>query len=210
MEPVSFPYLEAELKENIFDSRHRLLIIDDRFISFDDKIMACEDITNIRYGSMQMLVFHKLRTDKYYRIELKDKKENTIKIFFGHSKLSKDNGEKEENYDTIINSLWHAVKKRLVNEALEKINKGEELSAGIFTLLKDGVRINQKGFLRNREIFIPWNDVNKKIDYGRLYIRSKTRKRIKCRISFLHTWNSVVLYSVLEFLQTRHQSGHLM
>lgn len=83
METSTFPYIEAELKENALDPRHRLLIIDKKFISYDDKIMACADISAIRYGSMQMLVFHRLRTEKYYRIELRDKKENLMKIFFG-------------------------------------------------------------------------------------------------------------------------------
>jgi hypothetical protein len=199
VETSTFPYLEAELKENALDPRHRVLIIDNKFISYDDMIMSCADITAIRYGSMQMLVFHRLRTERYYRIELRDNKENVMKIFFGISKLSSEDGVKEENYDKIINSLWHAVKKRLVNEALEKVENGGSFSVGDCIVSKNGVQIMKKNILNKKNFFITWEMVRKKVGFGVFYVYSNDNKRNKCRINFLHTWNSVVLFSVLEF-----------
>jgi hypothetical protein len=199
LENQSFPYLEAELKENIFDLRHRLLIIDNKFISYADKIMTCEDIKEIRYGSMQMLVFHRLKTEKYYKIDLKDKKGDEIKIFFGHSKLSEGDGQREENFDKIINSLWHAVKKRLVNEALDNIESGSSFIVGDCNVGKEGVRYPALGIGKKKELFIPWSDVTKKIGYGKFYIYSKKQKYRKCKINFLHTWNSVVLFTIIEY-----------
>lgn len=96
MQNKTVPYLEAELKENIFDIKQRLLIIDSKFISYEEKIMSCEDITEIRYGSMQMLVFHRLRTDKYFKIDLKNKSGEIIKIFFGHSVLNEGNSTRDK------------------------------------------------------------------------------------------------------------------
>jgi hypothetical protein len=208
MEPPYFPSLEAELKENIFDIRQRLLIIDSRYISFDDKIMLCENVTAVRYGSMQMLIFHKLRTDKYYRIELMDNKENTMKIFFGHSKLSSDDSGRENNYDKIVNSLWHSVKKRLVNEALINIKSGKEYNVGNCKVRQEGVELINTGIFKNKTEFIRWNDVGKKLGYGNFSIYSKLKPSIKCKTNFLHTWNSVVLFSVIEYFLTKRIGQH--
>ena len=191
--------IEAELKENVLDPRHHKLIIDTRFISYDSNIMECSDIIAIRYGSMEMLVFHKLRTDRYYKIELKDKKGNEMKIFFGHSKLSEDNSSQQENYDKIINSLWFTVKKRLVNEALEKIESGDFYNACNCKLTKDGISFFKK-FPINKEIFIPWNEVKKELGFGKFYISSLSNKYHKYRINILHNWNSVVLFSIIDFM----------
>lgn len=205
MEQPDFPILEAELKEHALDLRQRLLIIDNRYISFDDKIMPCEDITAVRYGIMQMLVFHRLRTDKYYRIDLMDKKENVMKIFFGHSRLSSDDKGREENYDKIINSLWHAVKKRLVNEALNDIRSGKSFSSGNCTLKPEGVELNNSGIFKNRTYYIPWDDAGKKLGYGKFYVFSKSKPSRKCKINFLHTWNSVVLFSAIEYFLSKNK-----
>jgi len=192
------PYLEAELKENIFDIKQRLLIVDSKFISYEEKIMSCEDITEIRYGIMQMMVFHRLRTDKYFKIELKNKRGEIIKIFFGHSVLNEGNSTGDENFDRIINSLWHAVKKRLVNDALDKILSGNSFSAGNCILEKAGVKYNYMSW-RKKETFIPWSEVVTKMGYGKFYIYSNKHHQRKCKINFLHTWNSVVLYSIIEY-----------
>ena len=203
MSQPDFPTLEAELKEHVLDMHQRLLIIDNRFISFDDKIMPCEEIKALRYGKMQMLVFHRLKTDKYYRIDLMDNKDNVMKIFFGHSKLSRGDKGREENYDMIINSLWHAVKKRLVNEALNNIRDGKPYSVGNCTLKPEGVELNNSGIFNNRTHLIPWNDAAKKLGYGNFYVYSKSKPSRKCKINFLHTWNSVVLFSLVEYFLSK-------
>jgi len=205
MNQPDFPALEAELKEHVLDLRRRLLIIDNRFISFDDKIMSCEDIKAIRYGIMQMLVFHRLKTDKYYRIELMDNKGNVMKIFFGHSKLSTCDRGREENYDSIINSLWHAVKKRLVNEALNDINSGKPYSAGNCRLKHEGIELNNCGIFNNRTYMVPWSDAGKKLGYGKFYVYSKSKPSRKCKINFLRTWNSVVLFSLVEYFLSKSE-----
>lgn len=91
------------------------------------------------------------------------------------------------------------MKKRLVNEALDKIGNGEPFIVGDCMVMKEGVLIMRRTFLSKKKPFIPWEIVGREIGFGVFYIYSKDRKRNKCRINFLHTWNSVVLFSVLEF-----------
>ena len=200
MESSILSYLEAELKENSLHPVAHQLIIDNKFISYDDKILSCNDIIAIRYGSMQMLVFHRLKTGRYHKIELKDKNNNIITIFFGYSKLSDDNGEKEHNYDKIMEALWHAVKKRMVNEALDSINNNGSYKAGDCTVTKDGVKVKIQRIFSKKEYFIPWSELERTMGFGKFYIISKIHKVIKCKIHFLKTWNSVVLFTVLKYI----------
>lgn len=199
MEPPEFPYFEAELKENFLDPRRQILSIDRRFISYGEKIVDCDNIEEMRYGSMQMLIFHRLRTDKYHKIELKDRGGNVLKIFFGQVYVQGKEINSEDAFDMILHSLWHAVKKRLVNEALEKIGCGQRIGIGKCSLSHEGVTIEGAGFVRRKCALIKWADLEREVDHGKFILRSKSNKNIKYKINFLHTWNSVVLFSIIEF-----------
>jgi hypothetical protein len=123
-----------------------------------------------------------------------------MSIFFGPAEMFAGGYYAEETYDNVINALWHTVKKRLVQEALERLEKGYSFRTGDCLMTKDGLNLNVSFLFTKKNIFVPWEKIEKEISYGKLYLYPKNHKLLKCKLSFLKTWNAVVLYSLLEFL----------
>jgi hypothetical protein len=191
---------ETIVKRDALDLKGRHISINDKLITFDDHAMFSNEVTSMRYGIMQMKVFHGIRTGKYYKIELLNNKREKMSIFFGPAEMFAGGYNAEETYDNVINALWHAVKKRLVDEALEKLEKGYSYRAGDCLLTKEGLNLNVSFLFTKKIIFIPWEKIEKEISFGKLYLFPRNHKLLKCKLSFLKTWNAVVLYSLLEFL----------
>jgi hypothetical protein len=191
---------ETTVKRDALDLRGRQISITDKIITFDDRAMFTNEVTAMRYGTMQMKVFHGIRTGKYYKIELLNNKREKMGIFFGPAEMFAGGYNAEETYDNVINALWHTVKKRLVREALEKLEKGFTYRAGDCLMTKEGLYLNLSFLFTKKNIFVPWERIEKEISYGKLYLYPQKNKLLKCKLSFLKTWNAVVLYSLLEFL----------
>lgn len=191
---------ETEVKRDFLDIKSRHISIDDKIINFDDRAMYASEVAAIRHGIMQMKIFHGLKTGKYYRIELMNCKNEKMGIFFGPSEIFTNGYNAEETYDNVINALWNNVKKRLVNEALNKIKNGGKFKAGECIVSKEGIHTTVRFFIAKRKLFIPWHKLEREISYGRLLLYPRNYHLLKCRLNLLHTWNAVVLYSVIEFL----------
>ncbi len=191
---------ETTVKRDALDLRGRQISIDDNIISSDDRAMFTNEITAMRYGIMQMKVFHGIKTGKYYKIELLNNKHEKMSIFFGPAEMFAGGYNSEETYDNVINALWHTVKKRLVQEALERLEKGYSYRIADCLLTKDGINLNVSFLFTKKNVFVPWEKIEKEISYGKLYLYPKNHKLLKCKLSFLKTWNAVVLYSLLELL----------
>lgn len=191
---------ETTVKRDSLDLRGRQISINDNIISFDDRAMFTNEITAMRYGIMQMKVFHGIKTGKYYKIELLNNKHEKMSIFFGPAEMFAGGYNAEETYDNVISALWHTVKKRLVQEALERLENGYSYRIADCLLTKDGINLNVSFLFTKKNVFVPWEKIEKEISYGKLYLYPKNHKLLKCKLSFLKTWNAVVLYSLLELL----------
>ncbi|RPI12396.1 MAG: hypothetical protein EHM58_20175 [Ignavibacteriae bacterium] len=193
-------YFAAEVKRDILDIKGRHISVDDKLIVFDDRAMYSYEVTAMRHGIMQMKIFHGVKTGKYYKIELMNNKNEKMGIFFGPSEIFTNGYNAEETYDNIINTLWHTVKKRLVNEILEKLKAGGKFKSGNCIVTKDGIHTTVRFFIAKKKLFIPWHKLEREVSYGKLLIYPKNYRLLKCRLNFLHTWNAVVLYSLIEFI----------
>lgn len=191
---------ETVVKRDSLDLRGRQISINNKIITFDDRAMFTDEITAMRYGIMQMKVFHGIKTGKYYKIELLNNKHEKMGVFFGPADMFAGGYNAEETYDNVIKALWHTVKKRLVQEALERLENGYSYRTGDCQLTKSGINLNVSFLFTKKNVFVPWEKIEKEISYGKLYLHPKNHKLLKCRLSFLKTWNAVVLYSLLEFL----------
>jgi hypothetical protein len=193
-------YFETEVKRDALDFKGRHISIDNKLIVFDNRAMFTHEVNSMRYGIMQMKIFHKLKTGQYYRIELMNCKNEKMGIFFGPSEIFANGYNAEETYENVINALWLSVKRRLVNEVLNKLKSGGKYKAGNCIIDKNGINTIVRFFIAKKNLSIPWHKVEREVSYGKLLIYPKNHSLLKCRINFLHTWNAVVLYSVIEYL----------
>lgn len=191
---------KAEVKRDILDLKGRHISIDEKIIVFDDRAMYSDEVIAMRHGIMQMKIFPKIRTGKYYKIELLNYKNEKMGIFFGPSEIFTNGYNAEETFENVIIALWHNVKKRLVNEALKRLRSGGKFKVGECILSKDGIQTTVKFFIAKKELFIPWHKLEKEISYGKLLLYPRNYHLLKCKLNLLHTWNAVVLYSLIEFL----------
>ena len=65
---------------------------------------------------------------------------------------------------------------------------------------KDGIHTTVRFFVAKKKLFIPWHKLEREISFGKLLLYPKNYFLLKCRLNLLHTWNAVVLYSLIEFL----------
>ena len=156
---------ETDVKRDILDIKGRHISIDDKIITFNDRAMFCSEVTAMRYGVMQMRIFHGIRTGKYYRIELMNCKNEKMGIFFGPSEIFTNGYNAEEIYDNVINSLWNSVKNRLVSEVLNKLKTGGKYKAGNCILSKDGIHTTVRFFLAKKKLFIPWHRLSREVSF---------------------------------------------
>ena len=103
-------------------------------------------------------------------------------------------------YFNIIQSLRQHVISSLMRGYLAKLKNGETLTIGSVDINREGVHMRYRRWLIKRKVFVPWPDVYKYLDRGRLHLYSGNDKKIRVSLNLLTLWNAVVLSALLNYL----------
>lgn len=191
---------EADLKKSFLDFKTRKLSINSTCIQYDGKSILCNTVKAIKYGSIQMYV-NGIKANRIYEFQLLNNNNEKIRITFSSvSFLKKKNKDYEKLYLDIINALWNSVTKRLMFNYLEEIKNGKSIVIGNCEVNSKGLNLGVYRWFKLKKYFVPWSECLKTSHNGFLILYSKNNNKIKCRVNFLKEWNSVVLYSLLNYL----------
>lgn len=174
------------------------LVMDDHHIEYNDKTLSFNEITELISGIL-LIRMNGIPTSQLYQVSLKtaDPKRKIVITLHapGFFKLYK---KKEEIYLNIVNMLW-PIKKRLVNDAISRLNRKETIELAGVKLNHEGIWIKH-GIFKKETTFVPWKDSGKTVGYGALILTDITKKKVKQTIQFLRVANAVVLDVLLRHL----------
>ena len=190
--------LELDLKRSLLDPKKRHLSITKESIQYESKVIYFRDISDIRYGILQMVV-NGIKASKIYEIRLRDTYKNQMRITFATT-LNIKNKSVLEIYNTIIDSLWYAYTGKQIDKYFNDLMKGKNVIINQCELTPHGINIRIWKFFSKKTFFIPWHECLKSYRNGFLQIYSSKKKGIKAQMNLMNKWNNVVLSSLLEWL----------
>lgn len=116
------------------------------FIEVNNDKIACEDVKAVKYG-VSLLGGVKNPSGKEYTIDILSKSEKTISIRFKSSKVE-ELLEEDHHYYYIMSGVWQYVKKYLVSNYIDALNKKESFTVANTTVTSLGFMMKYtSGFL---------------------------------------------------------------
>ena len=104
---------------------------------------------------------------------------------------------KREVYDAFTNCLWKAVCVRLIQQYLEELRAGKQLSIGGIGFDDNGIFLTKHKFLGNESIYKQWGDISYYSSNGSLVIIDKCDKKTYVELPFLSVWNVHILEAMI-------------
>lgn len=192
-----------DIKRGITDNCSRELIINEHYLSFEDKdtvnntftTFNKEEIIAYRFG-IKWTTFY-FTFGREYQIFIQNKVGKEIKInfktYFGNKKY-----EYHSKYQEILDYLWDSYFSYSVNNYIDKHNKGEDFQIENVVFTKDCISLKVDDLFKQKEIKILWNDIRTKNYQTYFSIYSITNpKDLNKAFSYLDDWNTGIIYSVL-------------
>lgn len=191
------PVIETKVQVNLFQKKN--LKVDSTGITFGNRLLKYEDIKAIRYGTQKIMAYG-INSRKNFFLEFKASPD--MKIFFTASTFKKGSVDNnEEKYHQMIKIIWINRTSGIQIEMISKLNKGETVKVGNFTVSQKGVTVTYRPMLfSKKEKFIPWKECLKGLGSGTFYIHSSIDKKIQGINSYLTTWNLNAFHGLMNYL----------
>ncbi|AXY78130.1 hypothetical protein D3H65_30865 [Paraflavitalea soli] len=182
------------IKSSVFD-RDRELIVDNAFLSFDNKDRIAvppttflkEDITAFRYG-VKWIKGYSFVIGRIYCVDIKSSSGEVIKIRL-KSIYGVNRTRLHEKYAILINALYDTYFDGITGHYLQQFSESVD-----FQLL--GIAFRQDGILLDKNRLIKWEDLGTR-SYSTYYtVFSKSDPNIYKAFEYLNDWNTGIIYSV--------------
>jgi hypothetical protein len=191
------------IRRGITDNCSRELIINEHYLSFEDKDTVNNNLTTFYKNEIDAYRFGIKWTTFYftfgreYQIFIKNKVGKEIKINF-KTYCGNKKHEYHSKYQEILDSLWDNYFSEIINNYIEKHNKGEDFQIEDVVFTKDYISLKVDNLVKQKEIKILWNDIRTKNYQTYFAIYSITNpKDLNKAFSYLDDWNTGIIYSVL-------------
>lgn len=155
----------------------------------------------IRYGTIPIDIY-KFRIGYKYLIQILTESNKTISIpiknYFGIGRNKPYN-----KYNTIIKSLFSSHFDNLFQELINKYNDGNGL------VFDEKYSINDSGLhIGSKNKFIPFNEMEIEERFDHFVVNSTLNPKLFTNIYYLNTWNSTMIYSLLELILNEISPPH--
>jgi hypothetical protein len=192
--------IDIQLKRSLFDFIKKPLIINSKLISFGNKSIPCSEVKEIRYGITQVYI-NGIKANRIYEIGVKGNNPKPLRITFQSIRLFVTNKKMEDLYYKITASLWTNITSRLVESALNSLEKGKSFTMEKVEVQPKGIKMQVRRWYGKKEThFVEWKNLRKYTQEGILCIFSEENKKAKLKLNFQKDWNTPVLASLLDFL----------
>jgi hypothetical protein len=153
--------LDIQLRRSFLDFFKRRLIIDSKNISYEKKSISCADVNEIRYGITQLYI-NGIKANRIYEIALRGNADKPLRITFQSARLFVTNKKMEEVYHSIVHCLWENVTLRLVNEAIQNLEKGKSFVMEKVEVKPKGIQMQVRRWYGKKEThFVEWKNLLK-------------------------------------------------
>lgn len=115
---------------------------------------------------------------------------------------------REEVYQRFTDSLWKAVCFRLIEQYLEALKTGKQLSIGGVGFDDSGIFLTKHKLFGNESIYKKWGDISYYSSNGSLVIIDKGDKKTYVELPFLSVWNAHILNAMIR-LSFKNWKGRL-
>ena len=156
-----------------------------------------ESINRVRWGAVRRSV-NGVPTGTYYTIAVGGDNVSEIVIEV----------MKEETYQRFTDCLWKAVCVRLIEQYLQTLKSGKQVSIGGVSFDDDGIYLTKHKLFGNETVYTKWGEVTYQTYNGELYITSKNDKKVYNTFSFLSVANTHILEAIIR-LSFKEWNGHL-
>jgi hypothetical protein len=202
---------EFIIRRGITDNYPRKLILNQNEIKFDSKDLKNDSFISFRKDEISEYNFgvkwmkYKFVFGREYVITIRSINNQIIKINF-----KTYFGRKKNEYHTLCNeilaSLWEYYFEEIAANYIQKHEVGEEIKIGEVKITKDGLNILSTASLKQKNEFIPWEQVRTRSYSTYFAIYSKDNAiNVNRGYSYLNDWNTNILHSVIKTLLKRKE-----
>jgi len=194
------------IQRGLTDNASRELIIDPKYLKFENKDRVNNTFTTFEKDQIEEYRFgvkwmkYRFTFGREYVIEVKNSNKEIIKInfktYFGRKKK-----EYHNLCNQILSALWDNYFAEIVENYIQKHERGEEFNIGEVSFLKEGIIIETNSSIKLKKALIPWEKVRTKtyVTYFAIYAVDKAADTNR-GYSYLNDWNTVVVRSVVTSL----------
>lgn len=115
---------------------------------------------------------------------------------------------REEVYEKFTECLWKAACGRLIDELLNTMKKGTQVTIGEARLDDKGIYLTKHKFWGNEQVYCPWGQVKHWNQNGSLWIRSDSDDKTYVELPYLTTSNAHLLDAIIR-LSFKNWRGRL-
>lgn len=190
---------EIEYKAFQFALFNRKVIFSNNTILFKSRIIHANDVVAFRYSKINKIAGNRV-AKTYYKVELKDKNNISIKIHFSHMVSQGKPEVLEKVYFELINAL-NPVVSNLYYNSISYINEGQTLEIGNIKINNSGVEIRSEFLFKGAKI--PWERFEIKYQNGTITIYDGIKAITS--YNFYSTWNLKLIEDICRKMKAESQ-----
>ncbi len=164
-------------------------------VRYNEQKVLVSQIKGVKFGVFVQYT-NGVESSSSYLIEIDGREAGSIRIeckrIFRSSFLA------EQDFNRVLEALFHQVVPSLVRRLAEEIVSGHPLQMGVCRVTADGVYITSGGLWRQKETLVPWSDLRFGSHQGRLTLRSEKDANVTTEMALREAWNAVFFKSIAD------------
>lgn len=162
--------------------------VTNEFVRYNNQKFPVSHIQGVKFG-----VFHQytngIKTSSSYLIDISGGHSGHISIEC--KRVFRSESQAENDFNSILQAIFHQVAPSLVQRLAEGILAGRPLAMGDARLTRDGVFITTGSLWWKKETLVPWSVLRYGTYQGQLSLSSSEDKGISTSMALRDTWNAV-------------------
>ena len=163
--------------------------ITNQFVRYNNQKFHISSIQGIKYGVF-VQVINGIRSSSYL-IDIAGGQSGSIHIEC--KRVLRSEGQAEQDFNGILDALFHQVIPHVVQRLAEQVVTGMPLQVGGCRLTNKGMYITTGALLWKKETLVPLSDVQFSSGSGQVWISSVKDKEISTSMAIRDVWNAALL-----------------
>jgi hypothetical protein len=172
------------------DIRSDEIKVTNEFVHYNNQKLPVSSIQGIRYGVFVQYT-NGIQTSSSYLIDITDGQSRRIKIEC--KRLLRSEAQAKQDFDRILDALFHQVVPSLVQRLAENVISGTPLQVGDCKVTKDGIYITTGVLLWKKETLVLFSDLRFSSGSGQISASSVKDKKVSTSMAIRDIWNVALL-----------------
>lgn len=158
-----------------------------------EKFISIDNVESVRWGILLTKEHSGIENDSLFVFNSQSGQQIKVSLNFKESD-KKQKGFNSQITEATINYIFPNVLVYIVSS----LKEGSRISIGHISLSKRGILFEQKGFIFNKEHFIPWQSVTTNLENGEILVQNTHNRNINTSVSIRDVDNAFALLFLAE------------